>query len=93
MSYDDPTELDYIEVSTGMEQCSLTLIFRDSGDPDAIGMKTPGKITKSFAFTRSMLRSPKEQREELCESFRRFLVACGYPSDYTMEPGYKKDKE
>tara|TARA_R100000656_G_C3846627_1_gene106472 strand:- start:86 stop:370 length:285 start_codon:yes stop_codon:yes gene_type:complete len=92
----DYSELDLIEESIGMDQCSLTLIFRDSGDfgIDTIG-KTGGKIMKSFAFKRvpDYIESPKEHRELLVEEFRRFLVACGYPSDYTMEPGYKKDKE
>lgn len=86
--YDDRTELDFIEVSAGMDQCSLTLIFRDNGDFgfDKIG-KTGGKITKSFAFKRvpDYVESSKESRELLVEEFRRFLVACGYPSDCTDE--------
>ena len=91
MSYDEPTELDYIEVSTDRQQSSLTLLFRDRGEGDYIHGGT--KVSKSFSFSQGLQKSTKEQREELVESFRRFLVACGYPSDPTMEPGYKKDKE
>tara|TARA_R100000656_G_C3933783_1_gene125408 strand:- start:566 stop:850 length:285 start_codon:yes stop_codon:yes gene_type:complete len=93
MSYDDPTELDYIEVSTGMDECSITFIFRDSGEFgfDSIGMKSGGRTTKSFAFKRipDHINSPQEARELLVEQFKRFLVACGYPSDSTME--FKKE--
>ena len=91
MSDYEPTELDYIEVSTDRQQSSLTLLFRDRGEGDYIHGGT--KVSKSFSFSQGLQKSTKEQREELVESFRRFLVACGYPSAPTMEPGYKKDKE
>ena len=85
-----------LEEARGMDECSLTFILRDNGEfgVDTIG-KTGGSTVKSFAFKRvpSFIDPAKEQRELLVEEFRRFLVACGYPSDYTMEPGYKKDKE
>ena len=35
--------------------------------------------------------STKDDREEVVQAFRRFLVACGYPCDPTMEKGYKTD--
>ena len=85
-----------LEEARGMDECSLTFILRDNVEfgVDTIG-KTGGSTVKSFAFKRvpSFVAPAKEQRELLVEEFRRFLVACGYPSDYTMEPGYKKDKE
>ena len=33
----------------------------------------------------------KKDREEIVQNFRRFLVACGYPGDYTMESRHCKN--